>query len=1134
MTFANADGSPATSSQGGALTINRDAYFLLYNLALPGSTGPDTGLDDIAGIDANEIAGGDAGDYALATNLTGTGSPAGPQFLGPLAGQSSGFFTGVIEGLGHTVTNLTINNPINGEDTGAEGTGLFGFSSGVIRDIGVVGGSVVGAINASVGEVVGVSSGTVVAASATGSVNAGANSNIGVVVGLNSGLVTLSNATGSASGGGTNSAIGGLVGGQEAAGSITQSFAAGAVSGGGTNSDVGGLVGNTLGSVAQSDASGTVSETGLNSAVGGLAGNNGGSISASFATGAVADTLGGLVGGLVGDNDASSAIIASNATGTVTGVANSSVGGLVGFNDGLISQSFYAGMVSDPGSADVGGLVGDNDATGSITQSQATGTLTAGPNSLAGGLAGYNTGVVSQAMAQVAVEDSQPGSQLGGLVGFNDVNGSLNFTLATGPVNGDPSSDVGGLVGHNLGAIYNGFATGAVSGGLVAGGLVGHNDTAGTITFSAYDTLTTGQTNSIGLDSNPVGQSGNIEAANTTQLQTAGLPTGFSIDVWNGGTGGLYPFLNALFPNGVQAVSGFAYSDAGLTPLASGVDGPVRLGLVGAGVYLGGTFTGANGYYYGAAPAGSLAAGEGLLIYIAPGATGAATLSTATGAANQSGLNLYGGAVTVPTTAVTLSTAPTLAQAQSLALAAAGGDTDAQTAIQAAAGLGLVAQGPNFTVDQSVTTSNTLVIQTGSGAVLTVDAPISVNTGGSLGLLAGGPLAINAPVAANGAIGVNLAYDASQPTNLSFGAGAALTFATADGGPATSSQGGYLSINGQAYTLLYNLAQPGSTGPDTGLDDIAGIDANAAAGGDAGSYALATDVAGTGAPGSPQFTSALAGAGDRAFTGVFEGLGHTVTDLTISDSTNTYVGLFGGSFGATVRDIGLVGGSVNGRAAAAVGALIGDNEGLMVNTYSGAAVTDGRAFSFAGGLAGQNGGTILNSFATGPVTGGASGEAGGLVGDSGGSIIQAFATGAVTVGMNGEAGGLLGAGDGSISQGYATGAVSGGPGATVGGLVGVVELIATVNGGAFDSVTTGQTNAFGSNADTGGASADALTTAQFQSGNPPPGFSPTAWGAGPGLYPYLTSAFPGGVQAVSGIAYSTSAPLPCLRGRAAR
>jgi filamentous hemagglutinin family protein len=1133
ISFANADGSPATTSQGGVLTINEHAFTLLYTLALPGSTGPDTGLEDIAGIDNNAFAGQDAGDYALATNVTGTGSITAPQFVGPLAGQSTGYFTGVFEGLGNTVTNLTINNPINGISTGEVATGLFGYSRGVIRDIGLVGGSVVGAADASVGEVVGASYGIVVGASATGSVSAGANSNIGVVVGFNDGLVTESNAAGSASGAGTNSAIGGVVGGQDPGGSIIQSFATTAVSGGGTLSDIGGLVGNNNGSVAQSYATGPVNETGFNSNAGGLAGNNGGSVSGSFATGAVADTLSGSVGGLVGDSDTSSAISASYATGAVSGVANSNVGGLVGFNDGVISQSSYSGVVSDPGSAAVGGLVGDNDTTGAITQSQATGTVTAGAGALAGGLAGYNTGAVVEAMAQVAVEDNQTGVQVGGLVGYNDTSGSLTLTIATGPVNGGPNSDVGGLVGHNLGLINNGLATGAVSGGSgsTTGGFVGHNDVAGTILASAFDTQTTGQTISIGLDSNPVGMSGAIEAATTAQLQTPGLPTGFDPDVWSGGTGGLYPYLDVFFPTGLQAVSGVAYSDAGITPLASGVNGAVSVGVVDEGDPLGGAFTGANGYYYIAARSGSFAPGDNLLVNTAPGPPGAATLSSASGDLNQSGLNLYGGAVTLATTAPTLSTAPTLAQAQAQALAVAGGDTDAQNAIRAATGLGLILLGSTFTVDQPVTTSSTLVIETGLASLLAVDAPISLHVGGSLGLLSSGELAINAPITANGGpIGVNLTYDTSQQTNLSFGAGAAVTFANADGSVATSSQGGYLAINGRAYTLLYNLAQPGSSGPDNGLDDIAGIDANTAAGGDAGLYALATNVAGTGTASSPQFASGLVGAVSGPFTGVFEGLGHTVTDLTISDSTNMYVGLFGGSFGATVRDIGLVGGSVNGRAATAVGALIGDNEGLTVNTYSGAAVTDGRAFSDVGGLVGQNGGTILNSFATGAVTGGANGEAGGLAGDSGGSIIQSFAAGAVTVGANGEAGGLLGSGDGSVTQGYATGAVSGGTGATVGGLVGVVELAATVTAAAFDSVTTGQSSAFGFNADPSGASAVGLTTAQFQSGPLPVGFSIDVWGGAPGLYPYLLNAFPTGVQAVSGIAYSDMGVTPLASG----
>ena len=128
VTYAVGSGSGIA---GQALTINGQAYTLLYKLAESGSTGPDGGADDIAGIDAS----GDAGHYALATNLTGTAT-----FSAPLASESmSSDFTGVFEGLGHTITNLTINDPTAWDDVG-----LFGRNSGVIRDIGLVGGTVSG------------------------------------------------------------------------------------------------------------------------------------------------------------------------------------------------------------------------------------------------------------------------------------------------------------------------------------------------------------------------------------------------------------------------------------------------------------------------------------------------------------------------------------------------------------------------------------------------------------------------------------------------------------------------------------------------------------------------------------------------------------------------------------------------------------------------------------------------------------------------------------------------------------------------------------------------------------------------------------------------------------------------------
>ena len=208
--------------------------------------------------------------------------------------------------------------------------------------------------------------------------------------------------------------------------------------------------------------------------------------------------------------------------------------------------------------------------------------------------------------------------------------------------------------------------------------------------------------------------------------------------------------------------------------------------------------------------------------------------------------------------------------------------------------------------------------QSGVGAVtiidakasgLTVSGAVSTGAANNLTLTSAGSLAINAPVTVGGASAVSLNYKASAPTNLSFGDAGSVTFTKADGTVATTSQGGSLTINAQPYTLLYSLALTGSTGPDAGTEDIAGIDANTAAGGDTGFYALATNLTGAGTAAAPQFTSALAGADANSFSGVLEGLGHTVTGLTIGDpgvNTADAIGLVGTNVG-TVRDIGVVG-----------------------------------------------------------------------------------------------------------------------------------------------------------------------------------------------------------------------------------
>ncbi len=82
---------------------------------------------------------------------------------------------------------------------------------------------------------------------------------------------------------------------------------------------------------------------------------------------------------------------------------------------------------------------------------------------------------------------------------------------------------------------------------------------------------------------------------------------------------------------------------------------------------------------------------------------------------------------------------------------------------------------------------------------LTVNAPITFGgTAGaaSLNLIAANALAINANVTVKGIGAVTLDYATNAVTNLSFGNGAALTFANADGSAATSSAGGALTIQG--------------------------------------------------------------------------------------------------------------------------------------------------------------------------------------------------------------------------------------------------------------------------------------------------------------------------------------------------
>ncbi len=186
----------------------------------------------------------------------------------------------------------------------------------------------------------------------------------------------------------------------------------------------------------------------------------------------------------------------------------------------------------------------------------------------------------------------------------------------------------------------------------------------------------------------------------------------------------------------------------------------------------------------------------------------------------------------------------------------------------------------------------------------------------------------------------------------------------------------------------------------------------------------------------------------QAFEGTFQGNGHDISGLYIDRPNTDHVGLFGciGSDGE-VNDVG-VDAEVSGDRY--VGGLIGENRGLVSNSYATGDVYG--SGGTVGGLVGfnQNGGTIKNASAHATVIGDIS-YTGGLVGHNRHHIYDSFATGNV-VGTN-DVGGLVGYNRGLdpvILRCYATGDI-GGTLNGIGGFVGSNHLGADIS----DSYSTG-------------------------------------------------------------------------------
>jgi filamentous hemagglutinin family protein len=508
--------APVTlSGKNASLSVNGQAYTLIHSMA------------ELDAIDSTGLS----GHYALAQDLNASGIT----YRRELVGTNGARFTGTFSGLGHTISNLTIN--------GSNFAGLFGFigTGSVIRDVGLVGGSVTGSYG----------------------VGALAAYNVG-------GSISNSYSTVNVAGG---SRVGGLVGSNDAAGSsITNSYSTGNVTGA---DSVGGVAGFNAGTVTNAYALGKVNGT---ASVGGLVGFNTGTVNSAYATGAVTGTDATTNGGLIGLNNgtvnnaywdagstgqalaAGSGTGALNATdvssgrynagsygnlGTWTAVANNNPFGntvyvakdssgnatwimiqgqsrpflaaeysttvvnahqlqLMAYNlsgNYALGSNIDASMTAGSNLSDMWGSTGFSPVGSSnygFSGYGFNGTFDGANHTIYGltiaaqtsggsgsGLFGYVNNGASIGNVQLSNANVSGGAYAGGLVGFNQ--GSIYNAIVSGTITGQ--SYTGGVTGVNFGSITNAYTDTLIAGSYYGGGISGYN--AGTISYTyALGTLT--------------------------------------------------------------------------------------------------------------------------------------------------------------------------------------------------------------------------------------------------------------------------------------------------------------------------------------------------------------------------------------------------------------------------------------------------------------------------------------------------------------------------------------------------------------------------------------------------------------------------------------------------------------------
>jgi trimeric autotransporter adhesin len=366
--------------------------------------------------------------------------------------------------------------------------------------------------------------------------------------------------------------------------------------------------------------------------------------------------------------------------------------------------------------------------------------------------------------------------------------------------------------------------------------------------------------------------------------------------------------------------------------------------------------------------------------------------------------------------------------------------------------------------------------QAGSGNV-NINDSVAWSADNTLTLIASNNVNVNANISATGAnaglvISPNTANGSDAASGIgSFVLGTGASIQLPNVSPSSQTA---LIISGTPYTVINSL---GSQGSVTGTD-LQGINGNLA-----GNYALGSNIDASATAGWNAGAGLLPlGQGITSFfSGVFQGLGNSISNLHINRPSTDFVGLFGltGSglptlLKGTIENLKLDAVSIVGQNY--IGAAVGYSNGYIKNVFSSGSLSNGNntsndigglvgfnyglvdksgssvevrltsAASYSiGGLVGSNRTDLLshgvtNSYSTGNVVANLSGifQIGGLVGYNISSISNSYSTGNISVGTTSQTvGGFVGLSTGSITNSYSTGAVHAGDlASSVGGLVG--------------------------------------------------------------------------------------------------